>query len=301
MTFPELNAKVGSLSEGLRVHVDRAAVAAVNTRPPESFDDEVGFLRLTTWSYTLVFEAGRTSFKLLLSMPPLGGDVAVRDRHSATVVAVQQLRTWLHHNLGFDTDRDMSIRRSVSDWFIQACGATAPIATDQWGRCFSKLCGDMDALVCYCHATLSAIMASAEDREETLATWRRRLLRDWPAHKFDELASDAAERLGLSLNVRAIRERHISDWRRHLESVPEDDDPVPHMERVIDQDIYDHQRSAPPLGARELISALGISPGPIVGHAMRFLRDAVEEGIRGNGNLIDYVKGRLERGLDDAN
>lgn len=78
MTFAQLNAAVVGLTEGLRIHLDRASIATINTRPPASSDDEVGFLRLTTWSYALLHEAGRTSFGLLLDVPPVDGNAVDR-------------------------------------------------------------------------------------------------------------------------------------------------------------------------------------------------------------------------------
>lgn len=294
MSFAELNAAVSTLTEGLRIHIATDSIASVNTRPPASSDDEVGFLRLTTWSYSLVFEAGRTSFALLLAVPPIDGDSSAQDRHKATLTAVQQLRTWLHHNLGFDSDRELTIRRAVSEWFIQSCGATAPMSPDQWAKCFCRLCDDVEAMVDYCLEVLSGIMRSLEDRDQVLETWRRRLQRDWAAQKFDQLVSDSAARLGESINARALRERRLPEWKRYLESIPEEEDPVPKMERLIDLEVFNHHRAALPLGAKDLMMELGLSPGPIVKDALRFLREGFEAGIRDRPGLVQYVSGKLE-------
>lgn len=294
MSFAELNAAVVALTEGLRIHVDTNSIASVNTRPPASSDDEVGFLRLTTWSYSLIFEAGRTSIALLLSVPPANGASASQDRHRATVEAVQQLRTWLHHNLGFDSDRELSIRRAVSEWFIQACGATAPMTPDQWAKCFGRLCADVKAMVDHCLEVLSGIMRSVEDREQVLETWRCRLQRNWEAHRFDQLVADSASRLGESINARAFRERRLPEWKRFLESIPEQEDPVPKMERLIDLEVFNHVRAAPPFGAKDLMAELGLSPGPTVKEALRLLREGFEGGINAKPELLKYVRDRLE-------
>ena len=293
MSFAGLNAAVTTLTEGLRIHVDRDLIASINTRPPASSDDEVGFLRITTWSYSLVFEAGRTSFSLLLAVPAIDGDSSAQLRHRATMAAVQQLRTWLHHNMGFDSDRELDIRRAVSDWFLQSCGATAPMNRDQWAKCFSRLCNDVEALVNYCLEVLSSIMRSVEDRDQILATWRRRLQRDWAAHKFDQLISDSAARLGESINARALRERRLSDWKRYLESIPDGEDPVPKMERLIDSEVFNHLQSALPLGAKDLIVEFGLSPGPIVKAALQLVTEGFKSGVRGKTELLQYVRDKL--------
>ena len=296
MRFAQLNSAVNSLTEGLRIHVAVDSIATINTRPPATSDDEVAFLRLTTWSYSLLFEAGRTSFKLLLAVPPIDGDVPAHDRHMATLDSVQQLRTWLHHNLGFDSDRELTIRRTVSEWFLTACGATAPTCAEHWKRCFDRLCVDVEALVLYCLEVLSSIMRSVEDRNQVLETWRRRLERDWEAHRFDQLVTDSAARLDVSINARAFRERRLSDWKRYLESIPESEDPVPAMERLIDAEVFNYQRVTLPLGAKDLMTALGLSPGPTVRVALDFVRQGYESGIKDRATLVAYVRDRLDCG-----
>lgn len=296
MTFAELNAAVGTLTEGLRIHVDLDSIANVNTRPPASSHDEVGFLRLTTWSYSLIFEAGRISFKLLLSVSPLevGDEPSPIAQHKATLQVVQQLRTWLYHNLGFESDRELSIRRAVSEWFLASCGAMAPTTPDQWERCFHRLCNAVKALVQYCLDVLSTIMRSAGDREHILATWRRRLQRDWDGYKFDGLINDAALRIGVSINAKALRDRHLSEWKNYLESIPEDEDPIPKMERLIDLVVFNHQQAVLPLGAKDLMLEFGLSPGPIIKEAMGYLREGFESGIRDKEALLKYVRERIE-------
>lgn len=294
MTFAQLNAAVVGLTEGLRIHLDRASIATINTRPPASSDDEVGFLRLTTWSYALLHEAGRTSFGLLLDVPPVDGNAVALDKHKATLRAVQQLRTWLHHNMGFDSDREIEIRRAVSEWFLASCGATSPTSRDHWERCFARLCTDVEEVVNYCVEVLSSIMRSVEDREQVLTTWRLRLQRDWEAHRFDQLVADSAARLGLQLNARAFRERRLSDWRRFLESIPESEDPTPAIERLIDSEVLDHQRSALPLGAKDLMRELGLSPGPSVKLALEHARSGFDSGILDGAALLRYVTERMQ-------
>jgi hypothetical protein len=294
MRFDQLNAAVNGLTEGLRIHVDRCSIATINTRPPATSDDEVGFLRLTTWSYALLFEAGRTSFGLLLAVAPVDGNVLALDKHKATLVVVQQLRTWLHHNLGFDGDRELAIRRAVSEWFLSSCSATAPTSRDHWGRCFTRLCTDVEGLVSYCLDVLSSIMRSIEDREQVLETWRLRLKRDWEAHRFDQLVSDSAARLGVQLNARAFRERRLSDWKRYLESIPESEDPTPLMERLIDSEVFDHQRATLPLGAKDLMRDLDLSPGPAVKVALEYARTGFDSGIKDGAALLSYVRDRMQ-------
>ncbi len=293
MSFAVLNASVQSLTEGLRIHVDKGCIENINTHPPAS-NGEVGFLRLTTWTYSLLHEAGRTSFSILLNFPPNSGFEAEQAQHKKTRALVNQLRTWLYHNLGFESEREMSLRQEVSKWFLQTCSAIAPTTDNHWEACFLKLCEDVNSLVNYCQTILSGVMNSAEDREQVVEAWRRKLQRDWPAYQFDKLVSDSAARFGEQINSRALRERNLSEWKAYLEAVPDGEDPFPYMERLIDAAVLNHLKKSIPLSGKDLIGELGIPPGPRVREGLILVQQGVDENVRGRQELLNYVKTRME-------
>ena len=292
MSFAELNSAVKTFMEGVRIHVSTSALAEVNTRPPATANDEVAFLRLTRWSYSLIFEAGRTCFTFLLALGPPQGDGNEHGRHAKTVETVRNLRTWFHHNLGFESDRELKIRREVSDWFIASCGTISPTTSLHWEQAFTKLCSDVHSLVSYGTDQLSAILCLKEDKEQIMASWRRRVQRDWPAQQFDGLIADSAMRIGAQINSRALRERRLADWRRYLECIPEDEDPMLKMESLIDSEVLNHLRERLPLSSKDLMMELQLDPGPEVRTALQLARDGFEMGLNNRTALLEFVRER---------
>ncbi|MCS4309591.1 hypothetical protein M2404_003968 [Rheinheimera pacifica] len=196
MKFTQLHASYTVLSEGIRVNVARDAVSNINVRPPSTAENEVDFLRLVTWSYAVLFESGRVSFNVILGLPPLNNSVLSIEKQAKTKSTVQKLRTWLFHNIGFEKDREMEIRSEVSGWFISCCQSFSPNTPEHWRMCFDRLCDDMIEIIEYCHQVLAFVLSSPIDKEAIIATWKKRLQRDWDAHEFDKLISDSALRLG---------------------------------------------------------------------------------------------------------
>jgi hypothetical protein len=290
VTFVELNASFTDLRDGVRAQAGREAFGDLNIRPPAGEADEASFLRLIAWCYSLLFEAGRITVPFLLDLNLREAIVTGSQRHKEARVMVQYLRTIMFHNLGFDEEHDVNIRKAVSDWFLETCGAVFPNSAAEWNKCFERLCNSVRDLVAHCSLVLSVVASSPEDRETILKDLGQRLNRDWEAHQFDRMIEDAASRLGERINARAFRERRLNDWRRFLAALPEEADAELEMERLIDGEIADHFRSRSPVRTRELMDVLGLDPGPEVKRAMEIAQGIFESGVRDRDELLAKVR-----------
>jgi len=291
VSFQRVNALYIDLRDGLRAQIDPVAIGDLNVRPPSGSADEASFLRLTAWCYALLFEVGRTSIPFLLKLAGFS-PTAEAKAHRATQESVHCLRTSLSHNLGFDDGHDLQIRKGASEWFLRACGAIFPASEDQWKACFIRLCSDVEHLLTHSISILSAAAASPE-RDITFAALRQRLKRDWPAHVYDEMVTDAAARIGEKINARALRERRLNDWRRFVEALSDETDMASEVERLIESDVLEHFRARLPISARDLIVALELAPGPRVKTALEIARQAFASGITSRELLIDAVRDQL--------
>jgi hypothetical protein len=118
---------------------------------------------------------------------------------------------------------------------------------------------------------------------------RRRLLREWEPHQYDELIEDAATRMGETINAKPLRDRHISEWRKYLASLTDDADCQREMERVIDGEVANHFRATLPMTARELMEGLQLDPGPAVKRAIELMRQLHDSGVRDKQELLSRV------------
>lgn len=299
MSFGDLNASYSDLRDALRAHVAVEALDDLNIRPPSGDVDEASFLRLTAWCFSLLFEAGRYSIPFLLDLN-VGGALQSSQQHKNTRQNVQRLRSFVSHNLGFDDRHDMAVRKQVSDWFVETCGSALPASKEDWAKCFSRLSRDVREVVRHCSATLSSVLSTPEDRDLIIEDLRRRLKRILKPHEFDQIVEDSAARLGERINSRAFRDTHIGSWQRYLATLPDDADPKPELERLIDGQVADHFRSQLPVRAQEIMDAFELEPGPEVGQAIEIVRRLFGTGVRDKADLLAKARVEFENSKSSA-
>ena len=283
MKFDELNAEFVGLRNLLRTFVNENALGEITIQPPVG-DDEASFLRLVAWSYAALFEAGRIAIPYLLELPAKSG---VSDANAARRL-VSDLRTSSFHNLELESNRNSGIYRRTSLWFIENCGANPPSGSVCWGKCFERLCDEVGKVLSRCKSALESALSDA-DAERIKDDLRRRLERNWPAHKFDAIATDAATRIGQRLDVRKFRDPRISAWREFLDAIPESDDPESQVTRLIERDVLAHFEDMLPFDGRDVMDALGLDPGPEVGEALRRARQLRRSGTTGRDELLKLL------------
>lgn len=259
MNFDELNAEYGRLRENLLESVGENALGEITVQPPAG-EDEASFLRLTAWSYALIFEAGRVAIPYLLKLPA-SPSLSESDANSAQQM-VNDLRTLSFHNLELQSSRNSAIYRRTSLWFTETCGANPPNDAVCWRACFERLCDMVGLIVARCKSTLEMALADAEGREHFIDDLRRRLDRNWSAHEFDKVVDDAATRIGQRIDVPKFRQRRLATWRDFLDAIPEGDDPEGQVTRLIERDVLDHFRSVLPIDGRDVMNVLGLHSGP---------------------------------------
>lgn len=295
MKFTELNVEFVSLRNELRTFVSDDALGEISVQPPAG-DDEASFLRLIAWSYVLIFETGRVTIPYLLKLPSAVSHTELRPDSACGLV--HDLRTWSFHNLGYTDEHDVSISKRVTRWFIDACGANPPRDKDGWRRCFERLCTEVGAVLTYCRGAVELVLAGSEDGNDIACDLRRRLYRNWHARRFDMLVSDAATRMGQTLDAAKFRQSRLPRWRQFLETIPKDDDPEAQIVRLIERDMLDHFESILPIDGNDVMGELGLESGPKVGEALSEARRLFRSGITDRGELMDHLK-RIYCIIDD--
>ena len=284
MTFVALNAAVVDLRNSLTSFAGEKALAEITVRPPSRDNDEASFLRLVSWSYVLLFEAGRVSVPYLIELP--SGTDGTGKEAQGTRELVHDLRTWGFHNLGLSNKRGLEMSRNVQRWFVKTCQQCPPDAGMAWQKCFLELCGRVQKVVEHCQGAMTSVLSSEDDGEAATQDLQRRVERTWMPAEFHELVSDAAYRLGITVDCVAFTSRKLGRWREYLECLPWSDDPVLHMERIIERDLLDHASEILPLDGKDIMNALELDPGPEVGKALHRARELYREGARDRAEIL---------------
>ena len=283
MGFLEVISDCTAFRRSLRGFVGENALDEIQLQIPAG-NDEASFFRLVSWSYVLVFEAGRVVIPFLFDLPhPSGG--TQRAPFNAYDL-VRDLRTWSVHNLTFSNERNVEVSKRVDLWFIDHGGASPPATKEGWENCFEKLCAEVRTIVSYCKGSFELVLSSPDDREDVINDLNWRVERNWPAWRFDALVQDATTRIGRKLDVRKFREPRLPIWRQFLDSIPANDDPVRSLTRLIERDVLDHFASVLPIDGNDVMDALDLSPGPQVGEALLRARRLHDSGITEPSELL---------------
>lgn len=277
MRFIELNAAAAGLRHSLRNYVGENALNEIYVRPPAGEDDEASFMRLVNWTYVLLFEAGRVAIPYLMKLQ--GGTAIPLSAIEEARVVVHDLRTWISHNVGFSSEREAAISRRVSQWFLSLCNTAAPENAHAWRICFNGLCREVGKIVKHCQSALELIVRD-EDDMDAIDDLKRRVERSWSTDRLDALVRDICVRLSLRIDVPKFRNSRFSEWRKFLDTVPEEDDPERAVIRIIERDLLNHASDILPIDGRDVMSALDLGPGPVIGSALQYARELFRSGIR---------------------
>ena len=280
MNFAALQETQKQLSLRLRVHAGVNAFGELTVTAPTGDDDELSFLRLVTWCYVVLNEAGRVALRFLKELPPVyKGELPHK---------VDGLRTWTTHNLMPDRNSDRKRLQLAWCWLRVACGTSAPKSQDDWRACFLHLTGDMNNLLTKALDACETL-ADAEDGPPLLDELHKRLNRNWEAFRFDRYVVEAVNRLGFSgIDPVVFRKRHLELWRAVVASAQEDAI-AGLLEQRIEKDLLDLMNDALPVRAREVLERVSVKDPKELGVLMLAFRARSRGSRKGLAEMLDAV------------
>lgn len=252
MSFLRAHSAYLKLRRRLTACVSESVLPDVMIEPPKNVEDELAFLRLVAWSYTVLHETAKLSLGVLRHLPPL------RDRSGTLLPHIRALRTWTSHNLALDSKTDVATLRNAIAWFRTNCGTGAPSTNDHWSKCFEVLSNDIATLLEQAVEACDAFEDPIDGRglkEE----FERRLERNWDAFRFDVFVEAACKLLGYSgVDVVSFRNKHLNHWRKVVE-LSEPDAICNNLTKRVEADVLQFMGEAAPLTGAEFQALLALS------------------------------------------
>ncbi len=264
MTFAQLTEVLGHLRKVVSAHVP-GSLGEVNVARPRRDDDELAFLRLIVWCYSVVQEVGRVPLRFLKELPPF--------KSGRLLPEVELLRTWATHNLKLDSDSDQDKQKRALLWLKQSCGTSAPESAEHWKACFDRLSDSVGSVLEQARAA-AELLNDAEDGPRLVAELKKRVERDWEAFRFDEPVAASIERLGFhGLDPVTFRKLRVEEWRKVVKTA--DDGAIDRLLALrIQADLLQFMNEALPLTARDAIEQFALETPGQVGTFMLALRAA---------------------------
>lgn len=253
---------------------------------------ELGFLRAVSWFYVFFFEVGRTSVEYLddkLGKFALG--------QSADVIShlkvIQNLRTYLQHNLNPLLSHDEKILHGCQDWFERSCGTRLPHSDAEWTTCLVAL---LQCSLTYMKALERCMRAIERDdaRTQLLDEWKIRESRLIPPHKFDEVIDTVAKDFGRdNLDAPRLRKRYLDKWNKALDALQWPFDIDHELRKLIEHTLLNDSAPVLPLTGVDIMSTFAIPPGPDVARILDIAREEFTNKPCTKGQLLERLKVRL--------
>jgi len=233
-------------------------------RIPHLMHPELGFIRISSWLFVLYFEVGRIGTNFLeehMDGYQIDADKAIRIHRTR----VQDLRTYLQHNLDFSTTHDQNIFATCLGWFREACGTAVPKSEDEWMKCVERLLEEAGLYL----GSLSACLRSMEQDEvadSIREAWILRRTRYHAPHQFDALIPIVASDMGRDfIDVIAFRKRNYDLWVSRLKGLTTEYSFDIEARKLIEDTLMKDPSAALPITGADIITHLGVAPGPEVG------------------------------------
>jgi hypothetical protein len=264
VTFAKLTEALAQLRKLLSGHVP-GSLGEVNVATPRRDDDELAFLRLIVWCYSVVQEAGRVPLRFLKELPPF--------KSGRLLPEVELLRTWATHNLKLDSDSDQDKQKRALLWLNQTCGTSAPESAAHWKACFDRLSDSVGSVLEQAREA-AGLLSAPEDGPRLVTELKKRVERDWEAYRFDEPVAASIGRLGFhGLDPVAFRKLRVEEWRKVVKTA--DDGAIDRLLVLrIQADLLHFMNEALPLTARDAIERFALETPGQVGTFMLTLRAA---------------------------
>lgn len=261
----------------------------LSLRKPRFTPAELGFLRTVSWLYVLYYEIGKVNVDFLTERffaYNLDSDKKLI-RHLRTV---QQLRTFLQHNLDPNEKQNLLIQEACEQWIKDRCGTPIPGDDQQWKICLNYL---LDEAIHFLSALRTCIRSIEKDesREQIVSEWDFLHKRYHPPHEFDNLIYKAATDMGReNLDIVRLRKRFYEEWTKELELLQGNYDFEVEARKLIEHVLLNKLTAVLPITGNDIIKEFNLSPGPDVGLFLERARSLYNAKPCSREELINKLK-----------
>lgn len=284
---------IDRISTALRRSKGRA-LKDISVPKPAFSPLELGFLRLVSWVYVLYFEAGRVDIRFLKEK--LGGFGQDQDGNlSQHYYTVQQLRTYLQHNLNWLEEHDYDIKLGCERWFKKTCKTVMPDNDSHWDACLGGLLAEAVGFLEALKACAQKIEGD-EHPQVFIEEWEFRHRRHLNSYDFDSLIREIAGDIGRDVDAVKFRNKYQGRWNEELSIKPLNSDFLGEARKLIEYTLITQTADVMPINGKDVIAELGVPRGPRVGELLEMAYSYYVAERLPREKLLDRLRESLSSG-----
>lgn len=216
MNISNLERKIEEINSLLSLVVsngNQTFFSKTNVIRPDFHNNELSFLRLVSYLYTIYFETGKSGISVL--QRSMGNEAENNlKKHKAII---QMLRTKLQHNLDKSVSRDFKIEVDCMAWNKSACGKNIPTNEDDWQSCSRKLLSDSESIMVNIASTLEEMTNSPANKEAFVINWGITSTKEIPAHLYDNHINEHIKFIDITdFDTVKYRNKNLATWRNYI-------------------------------------------------------------------------------------
>jgi hypothetical protein len=243
---------------------------------------ELRFLRGVLFYYSLLCECGAKPIRFCVNQSQFAPLVAFDP--AAALKIIHALRTQAAHSLEQSADDDR-LRFTARSWFRQHTALDFPAADAHWSRCADQIEQTGAALL---QGIVRFLKILQDDPE--MASMRAELRREIeggirPIDAETVVAEVLAEQGRRDLSPGKLCERWFADWSRTLSVKSANTNLLLDLRKLVETTVC-LTPEPPPISAKEIMDALNIGPGPMVGALVKERDRLCKEGIKNRDDLL---------------
>ncbi len=228
---------------------------------------ELGFLRSVSWLFVMYYEVGKVGVGFLASRLSAYG-LDPNGKLEGHRRLVQQLRTFLQHNLNPRKRHDRTIQEACELWLREQCGTAVPGTNGHWEKCLQGLLKEAHEFLGGLLEALRGIEGD-ESRDEICRDWQFRIQRYHPPEAFDGLILKVANDMGReNIDPARLRVAFYEKWNQELALLAAGYEFEIEARKLVEHALLTATTPALPITGRDIMDTFNISPGPQVGELL---------------------------------
>lgn len=202
-----------------------------SVKRPDFINQELSFVRLVSWLYTLYNESGKRSINVIKSSM----SIEHQDLYKRNSKIVGQLRTSLHHNLEREKTRNFKIEKDCHKWMKESCGKNIPDTEENWKSCSMTLLDEAEKVLSMFITELEMMTDSPSQKDIFHVNWEASITKELSPHIYDRIIEKCLSLMHInSVNIVEYRQSYYQAWNIKVGKLSTDSDYLLEATKIVE-------------------------------------------------------------------
>ncbi len=282
-----INKKALNLSEDIYVFED------INIKKLKSSPSELGFLYLIALLYISYFECGKIGVKFLIGK--MEAFNLCSSKYELHLRDVNDLRTYLYHNLSYTNAPDVKRITRCKNWFEDSCGSADIGEEAEWNLCLEhaynntiELLNDLEDVICFIEAD--------DFKYDIIDDWRFSINNRITKYECEIFVGEIADYLGKEVNEYKLTNVYFSKWCQEVkyENYTDKCEYLQRIRKAIEGTLIREIRKSLPISGKDIMEKFSLSGGKKIGELLLKATEIFEtDENMSKQDILDRLKAQI--------